>query len=174
MIFLIYLYKLIIGAIFFSIVSLITAYLHELGHAAMHRIFFGDSNWHITLGVRGKPIIRLKKYTIRTWFMISGEIIFENNTGGKWPHIMRAAGGAFVNFALIVVIALVRHWGAFIEMLDTWILIEDILTFILNFNIIMLLATLIPMRYPWPFKDRPASDGLGIYKILTSKKKPSE
>ena len=96
----------------FWIFALVFCYIHELGHVYTYRFFGGDNNWSITIGAIGKTIIRTKRITVNTAFILGSffipwyyEIDEKNEMeASKSQKILWALGGILSNAIIMCVI----------------------------------------------------------------------
>lgn len=144
--------------------------VHEMGHAIMYQIFFRDKDWYIEIG-KGKPIIKLKKFTVR-FLPISGFFNCEYKyKGSKLQYIMEYLGGPLANaLSIILLIFLIR-----IIKTNELTLLQSNLIWFMSFafwaNVSQFIGTVIPMKYPfWPYKGC-ISDGMRILKEATESSK---
>jgi len=153
--------------VFMLIFLFIFTLAHELGHAAMSRIFFNDKAWVIVMG-SGKPIIQTKRLIINAWFFIGGYIIWATETREKYKHVLRCAGGFIVNliFAAISILFILHYVR--IDYIPVWWEIADAVFLV---NVYLAVLTIIPITYPALFGVTAGmpSDGLTIWRLLTYK-----
>ena len=144
--------------------------LHELGHAAMSRVLFGDRAWVITMGA-GRSVFTSKRFVIKSWFFLGGRARFSVHSGRIYKHVLRSAGGFIVNivFAVLIIVS-VLHLRQYAQLYDSlfWWLIVQVTHIAFVVNVILAVTTMIPIVYPFgPLKGM-ASDGLWIWRLLTN------
>lgn len=161
----------ILGIIIFYLGLMIVALIHEVGHLAGYKLAKGDDDWNITLGI-GKQLLKTKHLCIHIipW---SGMFLWEKaQTFTKKENIMIVAGGPLFTLMLslfFIVLQSVVPEGRSI-FIDNF---RPINTYIRNYNIVMLLMTIIPMKYPnfIPLIGNHTSDGMEIFKLMQQKTK---
>lgn len=150
------------------IFTFVFGFLHELGHAAMSRVFFKDRAWIITIG-SGVPVLTTKRLIINTWFFAAGKINYSVKEGKKSHHIARAAGGFIVNIILAILIFLfAMQYSSHVYELPFWWPALPIALFV---NILYAIATLIPVTYPYGVVKGMPSDGLQILRLIKNRSK---
>ena len=147
--------------------------MHELGHAAMSRILFGDKNWVIHMGA-GRPIFTSKRLVINLWFFFGGFVRCSTNSGKRYMFILRSAGGFSVNILLAILIFVSGIiFGPSVllnDSLPTRLLIQ-FMNISFTVNIIIAISTMLPIVYPLgPLKGK-YSDGMWIWRMLTNPSK---
>lgn len=148
----------------------LATFAHELGHVLMFKLFFGDKNWNITLGM-GKTIFEFKKITIKA-LMIKGKFNFKTeHKGSRFKYIMVSLGGPLANIVFILVLIFLALIMENNQMLDELPIFVFSFTRSLFFmNVYMTVFNLIPMKLNfWPYKHF-ISDGYYIYSNLIRKK----
>lgn len=168
-----YLLNIILLLILIWICMFLVILVHEVGHAIMCQILFRDKNWHIRIGT-GRPIIKLKKFTVRV-FPISGFCNFTPKyKGSKFQYIMIYLGGPLANvFSIVLLIFLLQIIKAneltFEQRNLVWFLEFTFWT-----NVGQFVCTVVPMKYPfWPYKGY-ISDGMRILKLVRESSKSWE
>lgn len=163
MYYVVYLLNILLFLALIWICLFLVTLVHEMGHAIMYQIFFKEKNWHITIG-KGKPIINLKKFTIKA-LPIYGFINYElKHKGSKLQHIMTSLGGPLANVFFIVLLIFLSRT---IKTSDPTLGQQNLLWF-LGFtfwvHVNQFVFTAIPMKYSnWPYKGH-ISDGMRILK----------
>ena len=140
---------------------------HELGHAAMSRIFFKDKGWIITMG-SGPAIIRTKRLVVNLWFFVEGKINYSVVDGKTSHQILRSAGGFIVNivFAALIFLFSIKYSEA--DVLPFWWRIVPLALFA---NIVIVVVTMLPMKYFFGVVKGMPSDGLQILRLIKNRKK---
>ena len=146
----------------------ISCLLHELGHAAMSRIFFNDRGWVITMG-GGTPIFRSKRLIINSWFFMAGMVQYSVHEGKKGHQIARAAGGFTINIILAVLIFLFAMWYS-----SHVYEISPAIPIALFANIVTAIITMIPITYPYGIIKGMPSDGLYILRLIKNRNKGTD
>ncbi len=146
----------------------LTVLVHEMGHAIMYLIFFRDKNWHITIG-KGRPIIKLKKLTVRVLPTTGFFNCTPKYKGSKFQYIMMLAGGPLANvFSIILLIFLLQiiknNELTFEQQNFGWFL-----GFTFWAHVCQFIFTAIPMKYSFGPYNGYISDGMRILKKAREK-----
>ena len=154
-------YTIIANLIFFTIIFF-SILFHEIGHMLVHKFFTKSHEWEIKIGL-GDPMIKVGKFTINLFFMITGIFVPTQKIKGKKARIFCFFGGPLMN---ILIIGIVRLFTLFFYFKDTF-LIGFLIDATINYNIFLLVVTLFPWKMP--YNGGIDSDGLRIYRELSTK-----
>lgn len=143
--------------------------LHEMGHAFMYSVFFREKDWHITIGT-GKPIIKLKKYTVNI-LPLSGKFNYISKyRGSKLQCIMMSLGGPMVDLFLIVILVLALYM---VKTSETTILQHNLIwILVFNFyqNVYSFIGAIVPIDFKIGSNYRYISDGMQIVREVIEKR----
>jgi hypothetical protein len=139
-----------------------------MGHAIMYRIFFKEKNWHVTIG-KGKPIINLKKFTIRVIPLGGFCKYLSNYKGTKLQYIMASLGGQLANLLFIALLIFLSNIIKVNELTIEQQSLLSYLEFTILANVYSLVLSAIPIKLNfWPFNGY-VSDGMRILKTVREK-----
>ena len=147
--------------------ALASVFVHEMGHAAGHRLAGGGKNWSVVLGSGGN-LCRIGKFRINR-LPVGG--VFqpapERQTAAKMQRLSMLAGGPLASMLLTVFLVLMKTGlgkgapGFFAaEALDAFF------RFSIIYNFSMLMAALLPFRYGFGVCRGLESDGRQILALL--------
>lgn len=130
------------------LLSALSSFLHEAGHALGYRIATGDRHWHIRVGW-GKRLLNTKRLTVNLlpfdgFFTPLGEKTID--TTAKLIAVL--AGGPAVSLLLVIGLLLLRFGGISFhsEILAPGV-IETFLNSALSINAVILILSLLPIHY---------------------------
>lgn len=161
--------ELVITVGFFCFVPFFFTLLHELGHAMGYQLATGDKEWRIVLGTR-KKLFQTKRITVK-WIPFSGYMYDpESKADTRAKRIALYSGGPLVSLLFTILFFILRSGN--LPVIESDILTQDALEGMVDiafsYNLIQLISTIIPMRYPGsfgPYKGS-KSDGLRILEEL--------
>ncbi len=81
----------------------ISIFFHEMGHLIMYLIFYRENNWRIEIGLKGKKLLEIGRFTIYPK-MLTGHIYYNFKKYNKLNSIMVSAGGPLANLIFIIFI----------------------------------------------------------------------
>jgi Zn-dependent protease len=154
------------AVVMWSLSFFVFGFLHEFGHIAMYRKFGGDKNWVLTMGW-GRTIIKTKRITINSLFMLPGRVNWSREKASASHAILWFSGGFIVNIICAgFLFFLILHLRQFfpVENFDIWSL-DRILRVAFLTNIYIIIGTVIPMTYSFGGLKGMSSDGLQIYNV---------
>ena len=156
------------------VVSFLSTFLHEAGHALGYRIATGGRHWHIRVG-SGKKLLDTKRLTVKLFpfdgcFMPSEKHAIDTTA----KLIATLAGGPAVSLILAAALLTVKFAGV---SLRSEVIASDAIEFFLNsalfINLFILILSLIPTRYFHGETKGMETDGLQIiHAIKRHKSKP--
>lgn len=161
----------ILGIIIFWLGLMIIALIHEVGHMAGYKLAKGDDDWSIILGV-GKRLFKTNHMCVHIvpW---SGMFQWQKTQPfTKKENILISAGGPI--FSLVLALFFLIFQSVVPEGVSIFIdNFRPINTLVRNYNIVMFITSIIPMKYPSfiPLIGNHASDGMQILKLLQQKTK---
>lgn len=151
--------------VFFSIL------VHELGHVLFYKLATGDNHWRIWIG-SGKTLLKTQRMTIKLAVYYGEYEVYGDSMESKSKAILTLLGGPLFSLMMAVVFLFLRLR---IGTSDFGFISSDAVIFFLNgfliLNILMFLASIIPMRYFLEALKGAESDGLKIFNIIKSMKK---
>lgn len=160
----------ILGIILCWLNLMIIVLIHEVGHLAGYKLAKGDDDWRISLGV-GKRLLETKHLRVHMvpW---AGYFDWKNpQPFTKKEAILIGAGGPFFSLMLALILLafqlVVPEWRSiFIDYFS------PTFAFVINYNICILIFSIIPMKYPGfiPLLGNHLSDGMHILRLLKGKK----
>ncbi len=148
------------------LLTFLTVFLHELGHAAGYRLAAGDGHWQIRVGW-GKRLIHTKRLTVGLLVFDGFFTPSEEKIDTRAKLIATLVGGPAVSLLLAAGLLVLRSAGlsfrsaVFSESAVRWFL--DLL---LYGNLFILLASLVPGRYLWGKVKGLETDGRQILNAL--------
>lgn len=148
------------------LMSFLSALLHELGHALGYMLATGDRRWHIRVGW-GKRLLHTKALTVGLWVFDGVFIPSQREFDTRAKLITTLAGGPAVSLLLVLGLSVLRFGGVTFH---SDILADGAIEFFLNtaffVNLLILLASVIPIHYFFGEVRGMPSDGLQIIRAL--------
>lgn len=144
------------------LLSFLSMFLHEFGHAAGYMIATGDKNWHIRVGW-GKQFLNTKQLTINLLVFDGFFTPSDNKVDTKAKYIMTLLGGPVFSLLLVIVFGALRFSGhSFQSDFFADGTIEFFLNTALYINLFILLFSVAPARYFYGEVKGLETDGLQI------------
>lgn len=135
------------GILLIWLLCLLSALLHEMGHAFGYWIAAKKTGWKIFVG-SGPGIVATKKYVFRL-IPAGGHFIPEQEPGTKKEIIATLSGGPLASLLLTVLFGVLRFSlfdsGQPLNGLDE--VLFPVFNFLLCFNFFQFLSTVLPIRY---------------------------
>lgn len=149
---------------------LLSILLHELGHAAGHRLSGGNAEWKVIAG-SGPKMISISKCTFRLIPVGGLYIVPGEETKSNKEKIIMFAGGPFVSLLLTILFGIICFCiFRFIQPESSLCeILLPVSRFLLYFNFFQFLFTVIPIRYRIICRGF-ESDGLQIIHVLKHRK----
>ena len=144
------------------VLSFLSTFLHELGHALGYMFATGDGHWHIRVGW-GKRLLDTKALTVNLlvfdgFFTPLGKKL---DTGAKL--ITTLSGGPIVSLLVVLGLLTLKYGGVSVR---SGIFADGAIEFFFNFalflNLSILVLSLIPVRYFFGGIKGLETDGLQI------------
>ena len=151
------------------LLTFLSFFLHELGHAAGHMLATGDRNWHIRVGW-GKQLLNTKKLAVNLIVFDGYFTPAQTEYATKAKLIAMLAGGPAVSMLLFAGFLALKLSGLSFQsdfLADGTV--EWFLNYPLYLNLMLFVSSLLPMHYPWGEAKGMASDGLKIFRVLKSR-----
>ena len=139
--------------------------LHELGHAAGHRISAGKTEWKVSVG-SGPRLISVSRFTFRL-IPAGGYYLPGKEPKTDKEKIFMLAGGPFVSLLQAVLYGIIHFCILRFMQPESSLcgILLPVSAFLLYFNFFQFLFTVIPIRYRIVCRGF-ESDGLQIVHIL--------
>ncbi len=149
------------------VLSFLSTFLHEVGHALGYMIVTGDRHWHIRVG-SGKKLLNTKRLTVKLFPFDGCFMPPEKNkidTTAKLIAIL--SGGPAVSLILVAVLLLVKLGGISLhsEVIASSA-IESFISSAFSINLFILTLTLIPTHYFHGETKGMETDGLQIINAI--------
>jgi len=159
------------------LLSFLSTFLHEAGHAVGYLLATGDTHWHIRVGW-GKRLLNTKRLSVN---LLPFDGFFtpvkKEKIHSKAQLIMILSGGPIVSLILVAGLLLLKFGGISFhsEVLASGA-VESFIHIALFSNLLILLMAVIPIHYFHGKIKGLESDGLQIIRILKShgKDKPQD
>ena len=151
------------------ILSFLSSFLHEVGHALGYMIATGDQHWHIRVGW-GKNLLNTKKLTVNLlpfdgFFIPLGK----NKIDTTAKLIAILAGGPAVSLILVIGLLLLKFGDiSFHSEVIAPSAIETFISSALSINLVILVLSLIPTHYFHGEIKGVETDGLQIINAIKS------
>ena len=146
--------------------SFLSAFRHELGHAAGYMPATGDRRWHIRVGW-GKRLLNTKRLTVNLLVFDGLFIPAEKEPDTKGKRIMTHPGGPVFSLLLAAGLLAVRFGGLSFQS-DFFAdgAVEFFLNAAVSINLMILLLSVAPIRYFHGEIKGLETDGLQIIHAL--------
>lgn len=155
-------FELFVSLIALWILTFISTFLHELGHAIGYMIATRDRHWHIRVGW-GKRLLNTKRLTVNLLVFDGLFTPLGHKIDTKSKLIMTLLGGPAFSFLLVAGLLLMRFSGlSFQSDFFSGSAVEWVLSYSLYSNLFILFASLVPSHYLWGNVKGMESDGLQV------------
>lgn len=155
-----------IGIAIYYLLIMFSIFFHELGHLTGYKIATRGSDWIIHLGT-GKILFSIRHLRLHA-FPIYGMFLCETTLKNKKEQLLMYAGGPIFTAILIILLFVLQiNLPRYVP--NGNVNYIDIIVWIRNVNLFMMLFSLIPMKYHNFFVGVEVSDGLGILRALRKK-----
>ena len=148
------------------LLTFLSTFLHELGHALGYMISTGDRHWHIRVGW-GKRLLETKALTVNVLVFDGFFTPLEKKIDTKAKLISTLAGGPAVSFLVSAGLLILRFSGLSFQ---SGILADGTIEFFLNYplylNLAILVMSVIPTHYFFGKIRGLETDGLQIIHAL--------
>ena len=154
------------------VLSFLSTFLHELGHAFGYMLSTGGRHWHIRVG-SGKKLLETKPLTVKLFVFDGYFDPAENRIDSKAKLISTLSGGPAVSLVLVIVLLLLRfESGSFNSGIIASGSIEFFINYALSLNLFILILSIIPIHYFYGEIKGMATDGLKILRAIQGRKEP--
>ena len=154
------------------VISFLSTFLHELGHAIGYMLSTGGRHWHIRVG-SGKKLLKTKTLTVKLLVFDGNFVPAENRIDSKVKLISTLSGGPIVSLVLVTVLSLLRFGGV---SFSSEIIASGSIAFFINFalycNVFILVLSIIPVRFFFGEIKGMETDGLRIINAIKDREKP--
>ncbi len=134
-----------IGALW--VLSFLSTFLHEIGHALGYLFSTGDWHWHIRVGW-GKRLLDTKALTVNLLVLDGFFTSSEKKIDTRAKLISTLLGGPILSLLVVLGLCALKFGGVSIQSV---IFADGAIEFFLNFalflNLFILVLSLIPVRY---------------------------
>ncbi len=148
------------------LMSFLSTFLHELGHALGYMLATGKKHWHIRVGW-GKRLLKTKVLTVNLLVFDGSFTPSENDFDTKVKLITTLSGGPAVSLLLVLGVSILKFGGI---SLHSSILSDEFIGFYLNtafyLNLFILLLSVAPIHYFHGELKGMETDGLQIIHAL--------
>ncbi len=148
------------------LMSFLSTFLHELGHALGYMLATGDRRWHIRVGW-GKRLLHTKALTVGLWVFDGVFTPSQREFDTRAKLITTLAGGPAVSLLLVLGLSVLRFG---VVTFHSDILADGAIESFLNTaffaNLLILLASVMPIHYFFGEIRGMPSDGLQIIRAL--------
>ena len=154
------------------VMSFLSAFLHELGHAVGYMLSTGDRHWHIRVGW-GKRLLNTKPLTVNLLVFDGLFTPSEKKIDTKAKLIMTLLGGPVFSLLLVAGLAALRFGGLSFQS-DFFAdgAIDSFLNIALSVNLFILVLSVIPVHYFYGKIKGLETDGLQIIHAIKGREEP--
>ena len=154
------------------VITFLSTFLHELGHAVGYMLSTGGRHWHIRVG-SGKKLLETKPLTVKLLVFDGVFAPAENRINSKGKLIATLLGGPVVSLVLAAALLLLRIGGVSIhsEVIASGS-IEFFINYALFLNLFILILSLLPVHYFTGEIKGMETDGLQIINAIKSREEP--
>ena len=154
------------------VMSFLSTFLHELGHAIGYMLSTGGRHWHIRVG-SGKKLLETKALTVKLLILDGYFEPAENRIDSKAKLIATLSGGPAASLVLVLALSFLRFGGV---SLNSGVIassaIGSFMDFAFFYNVFILIWSVIPARYFCGEIKGMATDGLKIINAIKGSAKP--
>lgn len=153
-------------------ISFLSTFVHELGHAVGYMLATGDRHWHIRVG-SGKKLLETKSLTVKL-FVFDGRFKpAENRIGSGKELVSTLIGGPAASLVLVVALLLLRSGNVSSGSgILAAVAMESLSSYALFCNLFILISSVIPAHYFFGEIRGMETDGLQIINAIKSGKEP--
>ena len=161
--------ELVIFACALWVLSFLSFFFHEIGHAIGYMIATRDKHWHVRVGW-GKRLIKTKRLTVN---LIPLDGFFKPLEEGKVDALPKMIamllGGPITSLLLVIGLALLKFGDvSFNSELIASSAIESVVSIAFFFNLFILVLSALPTHYFFGEVKGLESDGLQIVNAIKS------
>ena len=130
------------------VLTFLSTFLHEVGHALGYMIATGDRHWHIRVG-SGKKLLNSKRLTVKL-LPFDGLLtpLEKNSIDTATKLIIILSGGPVVSLILVIGLLLLKFGGiSFHSELIALSAIKSFISIALSINFFILILSVIPTYY---------------------------
>ena len=154
------------------VLSFLSTFLHELGHAFGYMLSTGGRHWHIRVG-SWKKLLETKPLTVKLLIFDGCFDPAENRIDSKGKLISTLSGGPVVSLVLVIVLLFVRFGSvSFASGIIASGAIEFFINYALYLNVFILVLSIIPVHYFHGEIKGMETDGLKIINAIKSREAP--
>lgn len=154
------------------VLSFLSLFLHEIGHAIGYMIATGNGKWHVRIGW-GKSVLKTKRLTTN---LIPLDGFFKPLEEGKvdtMPKmIAMLLGGPIASLVLVIGLSVLKFGGLTVnsEVVSSSA-IESFISIAFFFNVFILVLSILPTHYFFGEVKGLETDGLQIINAIRNKQK---
>ena len=151
------------------VLTFLSTFLHEVGHALGYMIATGDRHWHIRVG-SGKKLLNSKRLTVKL-LPFDGLLtpLEKNSIDTATKLIIILSGGSVVSLILVIGLLLLKFGGiSFHSELIALSAIKSFIGIALSINFFILILPVIPTHYLYGEVKGLETDGLQIINAIKS------
>ncbi len=161
-----YIIEIILYIIIVWLIGYISVLIHETGHAIGFMCAIKSRDWRITIG-SGRKILESKRFTVNLLpFGGLFELGYNGQMSIKRNKLCMLAGGPLATLLLLIPLILLR----IVKLGETGIvsagMLKRIIGFASEYNLVLLVVTVLPFSYPFGVNKGMESDGLQIWRQL--------
>ncbi len=148
------------------VISFLSTFLHEFGHAVGYMLSTGGRRWHIRVG-SGKKLFETKAVTVNLSVFDGYFEPAENRVNTKGKLISTLAGGPAASLVLAAAMLLLKSGGVSYSFgIFAPGAIEYLINFAFFYNVIMLAFSVVPVHYFFGANKGMETDGLKIINAI--------
>ena len=156
----------IVSVLMLWVLSFLSTFLHELGHALGYVLSTGGRHWHIRIG-SGIKLLETKPLTVKLFVFDGCFEPAENRINSKAKLIATLAGGPVVSLVLVTALLFLRFGNV---SFDSGIFAAGAIEFFINYalwlNVFILVLSIIPTHYFFGEIRGTETDGLKILNAI--------
>ncbi len=153
------------------VLSFLSTFLHELGHAFGYMLSTGGRHWRIRVG-SGKKLLETKPLTVKLLVFDGCFEPAENRINSKAKLISTLSGGPIASLVLVIALLLLRGGSAsFSSEIFASGSIEFFVNYALFLNLFILVLAIMPIRYFYGEIKGMETDGLKILNAVKGREK---
>ena len=163
--------ELAVAVLALWVLSFLSTFLHELGHAIGYMLSTGGRRWRIRVG-SGKKLIETKPLTVKLLVFDGCFEPCENRINSKAKLISTLSGGPAVSLILSAALLFLRSGGVSFnpEVLASGT-VEFFINYALYLNLFILILSLLPVHYFVGENRGMETDGLKILNAIKDREK---
>lgn len=162
--------ELLVFACALWLLSFLSTFLHECGHALGYMLATGGRRWHIRVGC-GKALLNTKALTVKLLVFDGLFCPLEEKLDTRAKQIAMLSGGPAVSLLLVLGLLVLRFGGFSFQ---SGFFADGVLEFFLHFTLILnsliLILSLVPVHYFFGEIKGMETDGLKILHAMEKRR----